>query len=392
VVDIVKRHLQVHKAVPDPKIYKSVLEDEIKAKRLRDDTRKDVVQFLKDSLRADLSNSKYVLDKVRDFARHRAMENAIMASVQLLEKGDFAGIDKTMKQALGVGNSITKQAYDYFDEVDNRTQEREDLKSGKIVKRGITTGYREIDTCLYHMGWGRQELSVLMGAAKAGKSMGLGDFTKNAVLAGYNAFYASCEVSHKIISARTDANIADVAVNNLHHDPKLVGQLIKDAQRKTGAKYKMQDFASGTLKVSHLYRIIEDYRADGLIFDLITVDYADIMAAEYRNDKLIDNLREIYIDLRAMAHEFDAALLTATQTNRDGAKAVTAKATDVGDDWNKVRTADVLIGINATDSEKQQGKARLYWAVSRNTEDGFTLEIQQDRSKMKFLTKVLGRI
>jgi replicative DNA helicase len=84
-------------------------------------------------------------------------------------------------------------------------------------------------------------------------------------------------------------------------------------------------------------------------------------------------------------------VLTATQTNRDGAKAATAKATDVGDDWNKARTVDIMIGINATDAEKAAGEARLTWLLSRNTEDGFSLRIKQDRQKMQFLTKIIGK-
>jgi replicative DNA helicase len=115
------------------------------------------------------------------------------------------------------------------------------------------------------------------------------------------------------------------------------------------------------------------------------------MASEYRSDSLQENLRTIYIDLRALAFETGAAFLTATQTNRDGAKTLTAKATDVGDDFNKVRTVDLLIGINATDAEKKAGEARLYWAASRNSSDGFSLRIRQERDKMKFLTAVIGK-
>src|SRR5690606_12274484 len=121
------------------------------------------------------------------------------------------------------------------------------------------------------------------------------------------------------------------------------------------------------------------YRADGIIMDLITVDYADIMAAEYRSDNFIENMRSIYIDLRAIAFEFDAALLTATQTNREGAKKATAKMTDVAEDFNKIRTADIVLGINATEDEKRSNEARLTWAASRNSEDGFSLRIRQDR-------------
>jgi replicative DNA helicase len=65
--------------------------------------------------------------------------------------------------------------------------------------------------------------------------------------------------------------------------------------------------------------------------------------------------------------------------------------TDVAEDFNKIRTADVVLSINATDAEKQSNEARIHWVASRNTEDGFSLRIRQERDKLKFLTKVLGR-
>jgi len=392
VVAMVQEHLKTYKSAPDPKILPMLLKDAFASKRIRLDMKDEVVAVVKGAIGkgVDLSNSAYVLDKVRDFARHQAVEAAIMESLPALEKKDWKSIEKAMKNALAVGASTDSQDYDYWKEIDSRTQRREDIKAGKLIKRGITTGYSGMDAYLFHAGWGRRELSCLMGAAKAGKSLGLGDFTKNASLAGFNTFYGSCEVASWIIAERIDAALSDTMIKNLAVDPAQVKAKIQAAEKNAGA-FKMRDFASGTLKPSQLHRIIEEYRNDGIIFDLITVDYADIMAAEYRSDNLQENLRTIYIDLRAIAHEFDAALLTATQTNRDGAKAATAKATDVGDDWNKARTVDILIGINATDAEKKAGEARLYWALSRNTEDGFTLRIRQDRQKMQFLTKILQK-
>lgn len=392
VINMVQDYLKTYKSAPDVRILPTLLKDAFGQKRIRADMKDDVLAVVKGAIgkNVDLSNSNFVIDKVRDFARHQAVEQAIMASLPALEKKDWKSIEKLMKQALSVGSEIESQDYDYFKEIVSRTQRREDIKAGKLVKRGITTGYSGIDACLFHAGWGRRELSCLMGAAKAGKSLGLGDFTKNASLAGYDAFYGSCEVASWIIAERIDAALSDTMIKDLAVDPAQVKAKIQAVEAKSGA-FKMRDFASGTLKPSQLHRIIEEYRNDGIIFDLITVDYADIMASEYRSDNLQENLRTIYIDLRAIAHEFDAALLTATQTNRDGAKAATAKATDVGDDWNKARTVDILIGINATDAEKAAGEARLYWALSRNTEDGFSLRIKQNRQKMQFLNKVIGR-
>jgi replicative DNA helicase len=179
-------------------------------------------------------------------------------------------------------------------------------------------------------------------------------------------------------------------MKDLHKDPDAVERAIAAIAAKSG-RFKLRDHASGTLKPTQLYRLLEQYRAEGIIFDLVIVDYADIMAAEYRSDSLQENLRTIYVDLRAIAYEANCALLTATQTNRDGAKAATAKATDVGDDWNKARTVDIMIGINATDAEKAANEARLTWLLARNGESGFSLRIKQDRAKMQFLTKVIGK-
>ncbi|MGV1754806.1 DnaB-like helicase C-terminal domain-containing protein [Agrobacterium sp. CG674] len=389
-VRIVQEHVKVYRSVPDMKILPTILKDEIAAKRIRPDMIDGVKEMVRDALSADLSNPTFVTDRVADFAKHQALQGAIFQAVDYLEKGNFEKIAQVMKEALAVGAVTDGGDYNYFEEIETRTQQRHDTLAGKIVRDGITTGYPGMDACLYHMGWGRKELSCVMGAAKAGKSMALGDFGKNASLAGYNVFYDSLEVAKEIIAARIDAALSDTMMRDLHKDPDKVHDEILKMQARAG-QFRLRDHPSGTLKPSQLHRLLESYRADGLMFDLVIVDYADIMASEYRSDSLIENLRTIYIDLRALAHEMNCAVLTATQTNRDGAKAHTAKATDVGDDWNKARTVDILIGINATDAEKAAGEARLSWLLSRNTADGFSLRIKQDREKMQFLNKILAK-
>ena len=121
------------------------------------------------------------------------------------------------------------------------------------------------------------------------------------------------------------------------------------------------------------------------------MDYLDIMAPERWVESERENLRALGLSLRAIGHEQNAAILSATQTNREGGKALTAKAEHAAEDINKVRTVDVLLSINSTEPERAAGEARIYFAAMRNTEDHFTLRIKQERSKMKFLTKVLGR-
>jgi replicative DNA helicase len=121
------------------------------------------------------------------------------------------------------------------------------------------------------------------------------------------------------------------------------------------------------------------------------VDYADLMTPEFLSGEPREDSKSIYTDLRQIANAFKVALLTATQTNREGAKAMTAKATDVAEDFNKIRIADIVISINAHTDEVAAGEARLFFAAARNGESGFTLRIKQERGKMKFLTKILMR-
>ena len=388
-VRICQEHLKKFGNVPDKRTFLKVFSDMVASKRIRDDIRDDVKLAASNSWKADISNQEYVAEEVATFAKHQAIQNAMMSSIPLLEKGDFAKIRELMTSACQVGLTDDWEDYDYYDAIKARTSKRDDIANGLVVRTGITTGYAKMDCHLYHGGWGRKELSCVMGAAKAGKSLALGDFGKNASLAGYNVLYVSLEVAKEIISERIDAALSDTLMRELINDRTKVEAAIAAAQAKAG-KFKIIDFPSGTLKVSALERVLDKYRDKGVIFDLVILDYADIMAPERGDMELRDALRDIFIKLRAMAHKYNIAVLTATQTNRDGAKAVTSKATDVGDDWNKARTVDILIGINATEAEKQAGEARLFWALSRNTADGFSLRIKQNREKMQFLTDVVG--
>lgn len=386
-----REHYRTYRAIPERSVIATVAGDWLKAKKVNTSVAPDFVSELQTILKSGVGSSAFVASKVEEFAKHQAIEQAMMAAIPLLEKRRFSDIEKLMRDASNVGLLKDDDEYDYWNEITNRTTVRHAFRTGSYTRSGITSGYAEIDANLYHLGWGRKELSCIMGAAKAGKSMSLGDFSMSASMAGYNVLYDTLEVGRAIIADRLDASVSDTLMKELTKDPDRVEKLIRAAKAKA-ARIELREHASGTLTPNSLNRMIERYKDDGVIFDLVTVDYADIMAANYRSDNQIDNLRSIYIDLRAIAFEHNVALLTATQTNREGAKAATAKATDIGDDWNKARTVDLLIGISATDAEKASNEARLTWLLSRNTEDGFALRIRQNRSKMKFIEKVLGRV
>ena len=294
-----------------------------------------------------------------------------------------------MKQAQEVG-ATNLDEYDYFTENESRTNERLDLLAGDHSLRGITTGIKKLDSLLYHKGWGRRELAIFMGGAKAGKSTALINAALSAVMEGHNVLYVTLEVAREIVGARADANLADMTMDELRSNPHTARERIAEFSEKPKiGKFKIHEFPSGTMKPSDLRRLIQHYKAQGIQFDLICVDYLDIMAPNFRTNDPIENSKSIWVDVRAIAMEEDVAMLSATQTNREGFKSSVAKAEHVAEDFNKIRTADLVISINKTEEEAKRGEARLYFAASRNQATGFSLHIKQDLAKMKFVTGVV---
>lgn len=388
-VQIALRHFKTYGTAIDKASLKLAVADAIAKKIVGDGEKAIVVETIKQAFTDGLPSAAPIEAKLAEFARHQAVTAAILKSAEALNKDDFDGIESVMKKALDVGANEEGDAYDYYAEIESRTTERKDKVAGINPPRGITTGVMGLDDVLYHRGWGRKEMSVLMAGAKQGKSGFMINFSANASKAGYNVLYATLEVSARIISERLDACITDTNVRDLEDNIINVQDKVRMRSCKAG-RLIIHEFPSGTMTPRMLRKLIEKYRNRGLIFDLVVVDYADIMAPDYRTDNVIENSKEIYVGLRALAFEFDCAILTATQTNREGYKAAVAKAEHVAEDFNKIRTADVVISINSTEEERDQGEARLYFAASRNQESGFTVRVKQDLKKMQFITNVIG--
>jgi len=397
-INIVIGYHDKYRCLPDRTTLVRLFRSNVAAKIIRGETVEMAKAAIKNALQAEIRDREYVEEQIVEFAKRQAMTAAILKAADLVGKGKMGPIEALVKEALNIGINEEGDAYDFWGRIETRSEVRADAKAGLRPPRGITTGVPKLDELLYHRGWGRRELTSIMGGAKAGKTTALINFAKSASLAGYNVLYVSLEVGTGIIADRADASIASVLMKELVNSFKDVEEKIKDIGRKAG-KFILHEYPSGTLTPNMLRRLLERYRSPGrtsdgrprdpIKFDLIVVDYADIMAPNFRTTDPIENSKSVYVDLRAIAYEEDAAVLTATQTNREGFKATVAKAEHVAEDFNKVRTVDLMISINKTEEEARDGEARLYFAASRNQESGFTIVVKQNLAMMQFIQSVL---
>jgi replicative DNA helicase len=389
-VKVANDYYSMYRRAPgDKTILTSILKKAITAKTIPIDLVKLAVAVIGDLYTVDVADREYVADECATFARHQAVSRAILDSVDLVDKRDFDGISTKMRKALDIGVTQDGGAYNYAENIKTRTQARKDRAAGIRPPTGITTGWKVLDDCLYHKGWGRKELSVLMGAAKAGKSMALIGFGVSAIANGYTTLYVTLEVSAEIISERLDANIAERAMGELESHVFDVEEKVTAFMSKA-APFIVHEAPTGSMKPSDLRRVLEKYKQQGIVFDLVIVDYADLMAPERSTDSPTENSKSVYLNLRGMAMREGYALLTATQTNRNGAAKAVATMLDIAEDFNKVRIADVILSLNATPEEKALKQARIFFAACRNQRSGFALRVEQNIDQAKYITKILG--
>ena len=374
-----------------------VLKKLVSLKRVKIADMKEASRLLGKLHKDPLKDREFVIDELADFARHQAMLNATLEMADALDANDASKISiaiASMEEAKAVGASDSSEAHDYRRGREERKQRRRDRRNSVAGVGGITTGVPELDKFLTPWrGWGRKELSILMGPPKSGKTAALVTFGINAATAGYNVFYASCEVSDTIIGDRTDANISGVPLNDFENRESEIDRAVADWEAKPGlGEFIVQSFPIRTLTVSALRRILKKYAAKGIHFDMIVVDYGDILKPEAHYQDKRHGLAEIFQDLRAMATDFNAAVLTATQTNREGTKKASRNVTDgtdAAEDYEKVRTADALITINASEADRDQGQVVLYFSEMRNAETGLRLRFEQNIACMRFITSFL---
>lgn len=367
---------------------------EAKFKRtIREDLLPDLVEKLKYILKHGdaASGVEYASDRCGEFARHQAVSKALPKIMDLVfEKKNLDEASKIIQKAFDVGANSQVDDIDYFEDIEKRTQYRKDVVSGKIRKQGLPFGMPKLDRHLHHGGLGRKELSAFMAGAKRGKSIFLNEVAVRFAHQGFKILYVTLELSKDMVSTRIDANVSNVKISDINSNIIAVEKAIITRRAASKGLIKINEFPTGSCKPSDIRRLVEKYKGDGILFDAIIVDYADIMAPERHYPTEIERSKSIWIDLRAIAQQEDVALVTATQTNRAGHTASTAKAEDVAEDFNKIRIADLIISINSTDEEAEKDEARLHFAASRNQASAVTIKIKRDLSKGKAITGVLG--
>lgn len=303
----------------------------------------------------------WLLQEFETFSRHKALEDAILKSADLLEKGEYGPVEDLVKKAVQIG--LQKDlGTDYWKDPRSRL---EDIKSNNGQ---VSTGWTTLDKRLFG-GFNRGELNIFAGGSGAGKSLFLANLAVNWALAGQNVLYLTFELSENIVSMRIDSMVTDIPSREIFKNLDDVEMKVKMIGKKSGAM-QVKYMPSGK-NANDLRSYVKEYEIKtGRKIDVILVDYLDLMmpiAKKISAENLFVKDKYVSEELRNLAMETNTLFVTASQLNRASVEEIEFDHSHISGGLSKIQTADNVIGIFTSRAMRERGRYQIQLMKTRNS-------------------------
>ena len=312
---------------------------------------------------ADIDPKHYdwFLDEYEKFARHKSLESAILASADMLEKGDYGSVEDKIKKAVQIG--LTKDmGTDYFEDPKARLQALQD-NNGVMA-----TGWKNFDKKLFG-GFNRGELNIFAGGSGAGKSLFLQNLAVNYVEQGLNCVYITLELSENLTAMRIDAMLTDTAARDIYKDLDTVDLKVKMKAKQSG-KLRIKYINSGATAIDIRAYIKEFEIQHNIKCDVILIDYLDLLMPMNKRVSPSDLfVKDKYVseELRNLAVDLNTILITASQLNRASVEEIEFDHSHISGGLSKIQTADNVIGIFTSRAMRERGKYQIQFMKTRSS-------------------------
>lgn len=303
----------------------------------------------------------WVKETSLEFCKRGCLIGAVGKLLDKIEGKKYDDLAGVLREALNKG-APKDHGHEYADGIDQRAV--------ASVRRPMSTGWKVVDKYLGG-GWERKTLSTFIAPTGAGKSMFLVNVACAGVEQGYNVFYGTLEMADFKIGLRADSYYSGVSINDVPNEREKVKNAI--AERAKG-RLIIKEWPTKRASVEtirgHIQRLKQ---AKDFVPDIILVDYADLLKASRNYGEKRHELEGVYEELRGLAQEFDAVVITADQTNRGGLDLELVTLSAIAESYAKATVCDLIMTVSRTPEDKHNGTGRLFIAKSRLGEDGKVL-------------------
>lgn len=329
----------------------------------------------------------WLVDETEKFCKDRALYNAILESIQIIEGKSKSktptSLPSILSEALAVsfdtniGHDFLKDAekrYDFYHKVEQKIPF--DIEFFNTITNG---------------GVPQKTLNVVIAGTGVGKSLFLCHHAANCLMQNKNVLYITCEMSEERIAERIDANIMDITLDDMKTLTKsMYGKKLYNATKGVTGQLIIKEYPTATAHVNHFRHLLDELLLKKKFKpDIIFIDYLNICSsARVKASATMSSysvVKAIAEELRGLAIERNVPVFTATQVNRSGHNNTDIGLENTSESFGLPATADLMFALIGTDELDQKNQIMVkqlknrYNELTRNKK--FVVGI--NRAKMK---------
>jgi replicative DNA helicase len=309
-------------------------------------------------------NTEYVQDTALNFCKQQNLKKKLKDVHNIIDNGEFESYNKIediIQKALQVG-LINDDGTDVFEDID--------LALEKDNRLPIATGIVGVDNLL-EGGLGRGELGVVLAPTGTGKTTLLTKMANTAYNLGFNVLQIFFEDNPGNIKRKHYTIWSGISPKDQPENAEEVKEKVKEAEIQSKGGIKLLKLASDNVTISEIKNKVRKLISDGFKIDLLLIDYVDCISPERSvNGEEWKGEGSIMRSLESMTGEFDIAIWTATQGNRESISSEVVNSDQMGGSIKKAQIAHVILSIAKTLEQKENNLATLTLLKSRIGRDG----------------------
>jgi replicative DNA helicase len=333
------------------------------------------------------TQQEWLLDQTEKWCQDRAIYNAIMSSIQILDdktgKTTKGAIPQILSDALAVSFD-THIGHDFIEDADNRFE----FYHTKEIRVPFDLEYFNKIT---QGGLPKKTLNIALAGTGVGKSLFMCHCAASNMLSGLNVLYITMEMAEERIAERIDANLLDTTIDDLKILPKDVyDKKIARIRNKTTGKLIVKEYPTASAGSANFRHLLNELKLKkNFCPDIIYIDYLNIcMSSRIRHGANVNSytlIKAIAEELRGLAVEFNVPIVSATQTTRSGYSSSDLGLEDTSESFGLPATADFMFGLQRSEKMDDLNQIVVKQLKNRYNDPGINRRfvIGVDRSKMR---------
>lgn len=335
----------------------------------------------------DKTKIEWLLDQTEKFCQEKAVYNAIMKSIQIMdEKTGGLGkgaIPQILSDALGVSFD-THIGHDFIEDAAARFE----FYHTKELRIPFDIDYFNTIT---QGGVPKKTLNIALAGTGVGKSLFMCHCAAVNMMAGLNVLYITLEMAEERIAERIDSNLLDITIDELKLIPKdSYDKKMAKIKNKTTGKLVIKEYPTASAGSANFRHLLNELKIKkNFIPDVIYIDYLNIcVSSRIKNGANVNSytiVKAIAEELRGLAVEFNVPIFSATQTNRSGFTSSDVGLEDTSESFGLPATADFMFALITTDELQDLGQIMVKQLKNRYNDVGINRRfvVGIDRSKMR---------